>query len=587
MKNLQPESGLIRKNNKMKNAFRKLFAPPVFPEDEDKTRSAFVMNIIAWIVIGVLVLMFLWRLVVSQQAITGPTNVALLGILLAAALALLVSHQGYVYPASVLLVATGWIGLSYLAWIAEGIRDVGFFGYFVPILMAGLLLGWRGAVGFTALSCLSGWALAYAETRGWLVIGAFDKPLNFAGYMTGIFFIAAALLYFMIATLQNALYRSRSSTRELSISNKELSELRVDLEKRVEERTTQLEKRASQFEAVSSVARAIASVQDLDTLLPAITKLISKQFDFYHVGIFLLDEKHEKVILRASNSEGGLRMLNRQHSLPFDHHSIVGYSVARGEPRVALDVGADSVYFNNPDLPETRSEMALPLRVTGQVIGSLDVQSTQTNAFSEEDMNVLTTLADQVAIAIENARLFGEAGDALRESRALFEKYTQQEWGTFARQVRQTGFVFDGKQITPLDSNTKREVTKTVAQTGSLSLEKESDSIGIPIRLRGQTIGVLDVRSKKGPRQWKQDEISILEAAAERAGLALENARLVQSAQRRAARERAIGDISTKIGSVSTLESILQAAVEELGRKIGGATEVALEISNEDDQNGQ
>jgi GAF domain-containing protein len=192
----------------------------------------------------------------------------------------------------------------------------------------------------------------------------------------------------------------------------------------------------------------------------------------------------------------------------------------------------------------------------------------------------LTTLADQVAIAIENARLFVEARTALEEARALFEKYTQQEWSAFARQVKQMGFVFDGKQVLPLEKTARRDATKTVTQTGGLSLEKETDSIGIPIRLRGQTIGVLDIRSKKGPRQWKQDEISILEAAAERAALALENARLVQSAQRRAARERAIGDISAKIGSVSNLESILQTAVEELGRKIGGATEVSLELSS-------
>jgi GAF domain-containing protein len=227
--------------------------------------------------------------------------------------------------------------------------------------------------------------------------------------------------------------------------------------------------------------------------------------------------------------------------------------------------------------------MALPLRVTGRIIGSLDVQSTQTNAFSPDDINVLTTLADQVAIAIENARSFSEAKEALRESKAVFEQYTRQEWNSFARQAKQTGYIFDGKQVTPLDNSVKRDTTKTVVQTGSLSLEKESTSIGVPIKLRGQTIGVLDVHSKRGARQWKQDEISILEAAAERAALALENARLVQSAQRRAARERAIGDISAKIGAVSNLESILQVAVEELGRKIGGATEVSLEITNNDD----
>jgi GAF domain-containing protein len=325
-------------------------------------------------------------------------------------------------------------------------------------------------------------------------------------------------------------------------------------------------------------------MQDLDMLLPAITKLVSQQFGFYHVGIFLLDPQRQTAVLRAANSPGGMRMLGRQHSLPLDARSIVGYSTSRGEPRVALDVGADSVYFNNPDLPNTRSEMAIPLRVAGNVIGALDVQSTEVNAFSQADIRVLATLADQVAIAIENARLFGETKHALKESRLMFERYTQQEWSSFARQTKSTGYLFDGKHVLPLDTSAKREAVKAVVQTGSLSPEKVSATIAVPIKLRGQTIGVIDIRSKTGQRPWTQDEIAMLEAAAERAALALENARLVESAQRRASRERAIGDISNRIGSVNSLESILQTAVEELGRKIGGAAEVTLEIDTTDEQ---
>jgi GAF domain-containing protein len=476
------------------------------------------------------------------------------------------------------------MGLTYLTWIADGIRDVAFFGYSIPILMAGLLLGWQGALSFTILSIFAGWALAYAETYQ-LFFPTLDEPLNFARDMTGVFALAGIIIYLTISNLQNALYKSRSAARELSLSNQELNELRVHLEKRVEERTSELKKRAVQLEAVSSVARTIASVQEIDTLLPAITRLVSQQFGFYHVGIFLLDQQRRNAVLSAANSQGGKRMLGRQHSLPLDSHSIVGYSSLHGEPRIALDVGTDAVYFNNPDLPDTRSEMAIPLRVAGEVIGALDVQSTETNAFAEEDINVLTTLADQIAIAIENARLFAEARKALGESQAMFEKYTQQEWINFARQAKPNGFLFDGKQVLPLDNNSRREPIKAVIQTGGLSLEKASATIAIPIKLRGQMIGVLDVRSKKGQRHWKAEEIAMLEAAAERAALALENARLVESAQRRAARERAIGDISTRIGAVGSLESILQTTVEELGRKIGGATEVTLEIGSDDGEN--
>ncbi len=146
--------------------------------------------------------------------------------------------------------------------------------------------------------------------------------------------------------------------------------------------------------------------------------------------------------------------------------------------------------------------------------------------------------------------------------------------------------MFDGTRITAmdkLDKKEKQEKVKSLAQTGRLSLEKESSEITIPIKFRGQTVGILDVKSKKGNRQWTQDEITLLEAAAERAAFALENARLVESSQRRASRERAIGEISTKIGAVSDLDAIMQAAVEELGRRIGGATEVTLELANEED----
>ena len=568
----------------MQNAFRKFFAAPVFSEDEDKTRSAAILNILGWSTMFIVVTLLIIRIVEGRDINLVEVNLALTLIVIAIAFMLFLSRQGYIRTAGLLFVTTIWMGLSYLTWIADGIRDVAFFGYSVPILMAGLLLGWQGAISFTILSIFSGWALAYAETYQ-LFYPTLDEPLNFARDMTGVLALVGVIIYLTISNLQNALNKSRSVAQELSLSNQALNGLRVDLEKRVEERTSELKKRATQLEAVSSVARTIASVQDIDTLLPAITRLVSQQFGFYHVGIFLLDQQRRNAVLSAANSQGGRQMLGRQHSLPLDSHSIVGYATLHGEPRIALDVGTDSIYFNNPDLPDTRSEMAIPLRVAGEVIGALDVQSTEANAFSQEDINVLTTLADQVAIAIENARLFGEAKKALGESQTMFEKYTQQEWSNFARQVKPNGFVFDGKQVLPLDNNPRREPIKAVIQTGSLSLEKASATIAIPIKLRGQTVGVLDVRSKKGQRHWKPDEIAMLEAAAERAALALENARLVESAQRRAARERAIGDISTRIGAVGNLESILQTAVEELGRKIGGATEVTLEIGSDDGEN--
>lgn len=357
----------------------------------------------------------------------------------------------------------------------------------------------------------------------------------------------------------------------------ELESTRQTLEERVNARTADLARRASQLETIAVAAHAIAGVQDLDSLLSDITISVSERFGYYHVGIFLLDEAGEYALLQAANSDGGKRMLMQQHRLHLDRNSIVGYAASLNEARIALDVGTDSVYFDNPELPETRSEMALPLRAGRKLFGVLDIQSTKPNAFIPDDISVLEILADQIAVAIENSRLYSDAQRALSEARATFEKYSRQEWNKFGKAIRYTGFVYDGKQIHHLTESMRRQ---HLSQTGSLAVDKNSSGISMPIRLREQTIGVLTVKPGKGSRRWTQDELAVVEAAAERAALALENARLVESAQRRAGRERAIGEISSRIGAVSDRELILQAAVEELGRKIGNS-EIRIEIDVE------
>ena len=564
----------------MQRSIVSLLSPPVFADD-DKARRASILNAMGWSTLFIVAIILVMRILQGQDTNLLEVNLVLVAVMLVIGLVIYLTHQGQLRTAAILLIAMIWVALTSVAWLADGIRDVTFFGSIIPILLAGLLLGWRASVLVTLASMASGWVLAYAEANQ-VFQPSLDQPLNFVRDVSGVLILTGILVYLTISGLQNALDKSRMAAEQLTQANKDVNDLRRELERRVDERTIELRKRATQLEAVSSVARTIASVQDLKSLLPAITELVSQQFGFYHVGIFLLDEQRNRAILRASSSAGGLLLVDQEFSLTPDEYSIVGYSIVHGDVRIAQDVTADAVYLHNPNLPETRSEIALPLRVAGRVIGALDVQSREINAFSQVEISVLFTLADQVAIAIENARLFSEAKSALNESRALFEKYTQQEWSSFARQAKQTGYIFDGKNVFPLERSQKRSTTRTVLQTGSLSLEKETATVAIPLKLRGQTIGVLDVRSKKGERTWKQDELTMLQAAAERAALALENARLVESAQRRAARERAIGDISARIGSASQLESILQTAVEELGRKLGGATEVTLEITPEE-----
>lgn len=566
----------------MQNALRKILSAPVFPGDDQKTRSAQYINVIVLASLPALLAFLAFRM--SQgNALFESSNLVLLGLIVILSIVEILVQVGAVRLAGYVYILTIWAASTLLALNGSGVRGSGFVSYFVVMLLAGLLLGPWTAVGIAVISVISGFALAQAEAIG-IIVYTPGPAVEVAGEFTFLFFFSTLFMYLTITSLQNALSATKKNASELETKNRELTTLRDDLEVRVQERTTALEKRAAQIQTVSNLARTIASVQDLSTLLPNITRLVHEEFGYYHAGIFLLDELGKYAVLKAANSEGGMRMLNRGHRLLLDTNSIVGYVTSRGEPRIALDVGADAVYFNNPDLPDTRSEMALPLLVSGRVIGALDVQSVQTNAFSQEDVAVLSILADQIAIAIENARLFGEAQKALSDAQLTYEKYVKQSWNSFVEQAKHTAFIFDGKQVAPLEGQAKQDYVKPAIQTGSLSLDKTSKTIAVPIKLRGQTIGFLDVRSKRGERKWTRDELILLEAAAERTALALENARLVESAQRRAARERAIGEISTKIGAVSSFEYILQTTVEELGRKIGGATEVTLEIGNADDQ---
>ena len=552
----------------MKNSFSRFLTPPVFPEDEEKTRVAGFINAIVLSNILILALFIIIRVATGAGELFGPANLVLAGIIITLSVVWLFMRAGWVRLAGYLHVTTIWLASTMIALLSGGNNSTTFTSYFVVMLMAGLLLGWRPAIGFTILSILAVFQFANPETFGAAIEG------------TVLLIFGAIFLYLIISSSQKAVRRAQANSSDLLASNRQLIELRDLLELRVQERTAALEKRAAQLQTVASVARTIVAIKDIDSLLPEITRLVSEQFDFYHTGIFLVDEANDYAVLQAANSEGGRRMLDRHHRLRLDSNSIVGYATSRGEPRIALDVGADAVYFNNPDLPNTRSEMALPLRAGQRTIGALDVQSTEINAFSQEDISVLVTLADQVAIAIENARLFGESRSALSESQNTIEKYVKQSWGSFSKQMIHTGFVFDGTQVVPLEKGARREQIKAAMETGRLSLEKASSTIAIPLRLRGQTIGVLDVRSKSGQREWTRDEISMLQAAAERAALALENARLVDSAQRRAARERTIGEIGARIGTASNVDSIIQTAVEELGRKLSGAAEVALELSS-------
>jgi GAF domain-containing protein/HAMP domain-containing protein len=356
------------------------------------------------------------------------------------------------------------------------------------------------------------------------------------------------------------------------------------LEHMVEERTAELssaneknERRAKQFESIAHIARTISSTRDLNVLLSQITSAINREFGFYHVGIFLLDKAKEYAVLSAANSDGGKIMLERGHRLKVAETGLVGYVTGTGKPRIALDTGADAIFFDNPDLPQTRSELTLPLRVGEEIIGALDVQSTEPNAFLQEDINILSTLADQVSIAIQNAQQFEQTRQALNESELLSRQFVESGWQQFTKQRNLVGIRHTGARSTLLY---KKNGNDEDHSDGTLSkIKARGTSLSLPIKLRGEVIGSVDIHAPDN-RPWDQDELDIVTAIIERAAIAMENARLLAESQKRAAKERTIGEIASKISVQSDINELLKTAAQELGRTLPGA-EIAIQFNKD------
>ncbi len=487
-------------------------------------------------------------------------------------------RRGRFLPAAYVFFLGTSLGISVQVFL-RGYQSISSTFYFWPILGAMGVLELQGGLVVLGVTAVLYVVLAILQATGLVPPVIPSESTQVLLYVSSYLVILSILAYLSWLAQQNAL----AALREAQAATDEARQLSETLEKRVQERTAELEKttldlqrRAEQLRIVTEVSRAVSQAQNVEQLLRLVTRLISERFGHYHAGIFLVDEERQYAVFRASNSEGGQRMLQRGHKLALGATSIVGYVAATGRPRVANKVGEDVVWFNNPDLPETASEMAVPIIFGERVIGVLDVQSTQPLAFTQEDVEVMSALADQIAVAVENARLHASSRRLLSEMQLTYRQYLRTEWERLARQVR--GVRYSPRGLEPLTEPLERPEIQSATQSGQPVVVQEGEpSLAIPLKVRGEVVGVLHIRSRNGAQRWHEDDVILAQAVAERAGLALENARLLQEAQRRAVRERTIGDIASRIGASINLRNILQTAVEELARVMPGA-EVTVQI---------
>lgn len=363
-----------------------------------------------------------------------------------------------------------------------------------------------------------------------------------------------------------------------------------------------LQRRALQLQTAALISQTTTSVLDPDKLVQEAADLICERFDLYYVGLFLIDEAgadtgRQWAALRAGTGEPGRRMLAQGYRLKTDNTSTVGRCMASAQACIAPDLSAirskdpterwtersqGSPIEINRLLPGTRSEMALPLKSRDQVIGALDVHSAEHEAFSQQDIATLQVVADQLAVAIDNAQLFAEMQARLEEMETRQRRYMHKQWADFGSSQAVPSYERTRPGVTSLDAAEMSEGVGELGQAIEQAMVRQEvivqpgmgdgarqAALVAPISLRGEILGTLGLHDTEGGRQWTDDEIALVEALADQMALAIENARLLEETQQRAEHERVIANITARVRSSMDPATILQTAVRELGAALG------------------
>jgi GAF domain-containing protein len=384
---------------------------------------------------------------------------------------------------------------------------------------------------------------------GWLMLSEKIMPLSpftssgllqdwISGSAMVIMFGAIAILGFQ--RLENTILLAQ---RQIDANLNTIKDERNNLEEKVIERTQQLHR-------VNEIGRTITAVLNPDELLTRAVDLIGDEFECYYTAIFLTDTSGQWAELKVATGDAGNVLRENKHRLDVNGKNAIGSAIRTKQARILSDTGPDPVRFDNPLLPYTRSQIVLPLTIGESVIGALEMHSTKENAFQQQNADTYQNMANQVAIALENSRLFTEAQQSIHEMSATQQQYLEGVWMSLASDQKLEHMLGDRDSA------------------GSQEIE-------VPLTLRDQIIGQINM---SGLDEWTPEQKNLIESIATQAALALENARLVEESQSIAIRERLANEVTSKIWASTTMDSILQTTVRELGRALEAA-EVDIEVS--------
>lgn len=495
--------------------------------------------------------------------------------------------------------ATGLIALAYGMGVAvlltEGPLSAGGLYLLAAPLLAAILIRQRAGAATTVLSCLIYAGFLLADHLGMLHPSIpYDPGIlpSILSLTTTFVLISASVMFvqwIFNQTLTSALHEAEHRHAE-SIQARSLLEERAN---ELGKANALLQKRTLQLQIAAEVSgAATSSVLDHDELAQQVVSLLQDQFNLYYVGLFLTQDADthagdvetgdgkQWARLKAGTGEAGQHLLAMDHQVQVDTSSTIGLCITDAQPHITTDVGAPDIarlseYIKIARLlPDTRSEIALPLRSRGRVIGALTLQSDEHNAFSQEDVPVLQTMADQIAVAIDNARLYAEAQANLEKVEQVQRHYVRQQWTEFLSTQENPTYERTQPDVTPFEDAMMPEVEQAMAQRKEIIRSDTGNGTGpailvVPINLRGEAVGALGLQETESGRMWTDEEIALIKDVADQLALAIDNARLLEETQQRAEQERIIANITARVRASMDPETILRTAVRELGAALG------------------
>jgi len=519
------------------------------PEDEnflqDAWRERFLERILVFsAVVGLFALI---PAVISAKLMILQGVYILVFVML---VALILVKLPYTIKASVFVLLTLLLGIGSL--METGIRGDALFFFLAFVTFSSLLIGQRAgviAIAITELTIIVVGILVLSEQ---LVLSDKLAPTgDLADWISGA--VSQALISLIITYALQMITNNFHETRKRAIAFQQSQYFsQIELERQIANRTQDLSRKTNLLTATSLITHQTAMIQDLDNLLSRTVALVSKHFGCYHVGIYLLNQRGDYLTLQAASSEGGQRLLERGYRLRIGTEGMIGYVAAEKKPRLSLDVDRDIIYLDDPELSETLSELALPLLSSNNVIGVLDLQSSEKNAFRYDEIEIFQSMADQIAVAIENARLLTESQLVISQLEIISNENTRRNWNTEIS-ARKPRFRYSATGVHPIEKQEK---------------PKEKNVLEIPIVLRGQKIGNILLQRKADFQKWTTQEEAIAKDVATQTALALENIRLVERTKERANREQAISSISTRIRETLDLDIVLRTSAREIQKAL-------------------